>query len=160
MTAPNTLLWECEECHQPRRAAEGEPIPPCACGRQEDFDRNAIDDQGRLTRCPRCGTTEFYRQKDFPQQLGVLIVGLGFVIATVGWLYYSWILWVSALGGSFLIDAVLFYLIMGDVAVCYRCHLRRRGGAIPPSAEPFSLAIGERYRQERLRMEEMKRPRT
>ena len=56
--------------------------------------------------------------------------------------------------GSALFDGLL-YLWVGDVVVCYRCGAHYRD--LPPGEEfrPFELGIGERYRQERLRREEL-----
>ncbi len=41
----------------------------------------------RLQACPWCMTTDLYIQKDFPQGLGLFIVGVGFAISTVFWYY-------------------------------------------------------------------------
>ena len=55
------------------------------------------------------------------------------------------------------IDAVL-YRVVPDVLTCYRCEARL---ADCPAGwarryRPFDLAIGERYRQERLRVEQLR----
>ncbi|MBI3468040.1 MAG: hypothetical protein HY000_33960 [Planctomycetes bacterium] len=93
-----------------------------------------------------------YVQKDFPHRLGLTIFGSGIVLSSVAWglrrspLYWGILLLSAA------VDACLYYLV-GDVTVCYRCLAQYRGNERSPGHAPFDLAIGERYRQERLRLE-------
>jgi hypothetical protein len=49
----------------------------------------------------------------------------------------------------------LLYLVVGDVLVCYRCGAQHRGVAPSPAHQPFDLGIAERYRQERIRREQL-----
>ena len=136
-TAPGLV---CAACHAER------PIAPAAF------------DGGNLAACACCGTTDLYRQKDFPQALGLAIVIVGFAVSTVFW-YYERPLWTYAiLLGSALLDLVLYYKVP-DVTICYRCLAQYRGlGANPGGVfRHFDLAVGERYRQERLRVEELRR---
>ena len=59
----------------------------------------------------------------------------------------------SILLGSAAVDA-LIYIIVGDVVVCYRCAAQHRG--IPSRVfDPHEIAIAERYRQERIRREQL-----
>ena len=63
-------------------------------------------------------------------------------------------LWAILLGSA-AIDG-LVYLIVGDVVVCYRCAARHRG--VPSRAfDPHELAIAEKYRQERIRKEQLQK---
>jgi hypothetical protein len=102
-------------------------------------------------------TADLYIQKDFPQGIGLLIVVTGFAISTVFWYYEMPIATFSVLAASALIDGVLYYTVP-DVTICYRCSSQTRGegsnsdGRFPP----FDLAIGERYRQERIRVEQLR----
>ena len=48
------------------------------------------------------------------------------------------------------------YLMVGDVLVCYRCEAHYRGCTTTDAHQPFEIAIGERYRQEKIRKEQMK----
>jgi hypothetical protein len=48
------------------------------------------------------------------------------------------------------------YLLVGDVVVCYRCEAQYRGFAATDAHKPFEIAVGERYRQERIRRDKMK----
>ena len=76
---------------------------------------------------------------------------IGFLIAN--YLYQQWLAW-GILLGSALIDALL-YLAVSDVVVCYRCDAHHAGFAPNPAHRPFELSVGERYRQEKLRREQM-----
>ncbi|HMC88193.1 MAG TPA: hypothetical protein VKI17_01535, partial [Gemmataceae bacterium] len=49
----------------------------------------------------------------------------------------------------------LLYLWVGDVIVCYRCQAHYRGCESGPKHKPHELGIAERYRQERLRREQL-----
>jgi hypothetical protein len=104
--------------------------------------------------CVLCGNPELYKKKDFPHWLGLTILTvacLGSIIPY--WLYHQWLTW-TILIGSALFDGLL-YLWVGDVIVCYRCNAHYRGVEPDESHKPFELGIGERYRQERLRREQL-----
>lgn len=128
----------------------------CRCGWSRELKPGGLDDDG-LRACLFCGTEDLYVQKDFPHGLGLLIVCLGFAVSTVFWYYYrpAWALGVLLVTAA--LDVVLYYLVP-DVTICYRCLSQFRGDGTNPAARfaPFDLAIGERYRQERLRVEELR----
>lgn len=69
------------------------------------------------------------------------------------WLYDPWLTW-AILIGSAAIDGLL-YLWVKDVVVCYRCQAHYRGLAAGSEHKPFELTIHERYRQERLRRQQI-----
>jgi hypothetical protein len=127
--------WRCPGCDHLLRLAE----PPAA---------------GPLCDCPVCGNAELYIKKDFPHWLGLTILTVACVGSIIPyWLYMQWLTW-TILIGSAVFDGLL-YLWVGDVVVCYRCgaHIRE----FVPSAgyRPHDLGIAERYRQERLRREQL-----
>jgi hypothetical protein len=104
--------------------------------------------------CPVCGNGELYRKKDFPHWLGLSIL----TVACVAFLalkafYHQWWAWVVLIGSA-VFDGLL-YLCVGDVVVCYRCGAHLRGLPPEPAQPPFDLGIAERYRQERLRREQL-----
>jgi uncharacterized protein (DUF983 family) len=154
------LTYACRKCGAVDRvpAVESAPGLRCpACGDERPIAPGAFE-AGGLAACACCGTADFYRQKDFPQALGLAIVVVGFAVSTVFW-YYERPLWTYAiLLASALLDLVLYYKVP-DVTICYRCLAQYRGpGANPGGAfAHFDLAVGERYRQERLRVEEHRR---
>jgi hypothetical protein len=157
------LTFECPRCKATGTAALSEPPSEAVCrrcGTTRALKSESIV-HGRLENCPWCATTDFYIQKDFPEGLGLAIVTLGFVVSTVYWYYERPIPAFAVLLGSALLDMVLFYKVP-DVTICYRCLSQVRGrGANPDGTyHPFDLAIGERYRQERIRIEQMRKGRT
>jgi hypothetical protein len=153
------LTFECPGCsainHVP--ALETAEQGVCRhCGSARPLHRELIP-EGQLRACPWCTTTDLYIQKDFPQGLGLFIVIVGFVISTVFWYYEMPIPAYAVLLTSALLDMVLYYKVP-DVTICYRCLNQIRGEGANPggSIRPFDLAIGERYRQERIRVEELR----
>lgn len=142
---------DCPDCGRPLRFDAADEKVACECGHVAVVDRSAIHD-GRLERCPLCGTREMYLQKDFPHRIGVALVVAGVALATYFWANYSWI---GTFGTLFLFGAVDFLLFYTrkDVTVCYRCLCQFRNAAVHPDHRAFDLAIGERFRQERKRKE-------
>lgn len=126
----------------------------CSCGTQLTPHPDAVA-EGKIIQCPICGTPELYIQKDFPERVGMAIVGLGVVLASIAWANYSWIGTFGILFSFGIVDWIFFYT-RKNVTVCYRCLAQFRGMATNPEHHGFDLAIGEKYRQERLRKAEMK----
>jgi uncharacterized protein (DUF983 family) len=149
------LRIQCPECHQwtvTEQIAAGSWA--CSgCG----FNIAAAPETAaspELRQCRLCGNDELYVQKDFPHWLGMGILVAACVASVVTyalrWITATWCILI----GSALLDG-LMYLAMGSVTVCYRCRTHHRG--FPPNAQhgPFNLATGEKYRQERIRREEL-----
>jgi hypothetical protein len=107
-----------------------------------------------LHACLLCGNTELYKKKDFPHWLGLTILTAACLASIIPyWLYHQWLTW-AILIGSAALDGLL-YLWVGDVVVCYRCDAHYRDFTPDPEHKPFDLGIAERYRQERLRREQL-----
>ncbi|QEH35778.1 hypothetical protein OJF2_43350 [Aquisphaera giovannonii] len=154
------LTFSCPRCqavgHVP--GVERAGVGPCkACGAERALHGEAFE-EGRLAACPWCGTADLYIQKDFPQALGLAIVLVGFAISTVFWYLERPIVTYLILLASALLDMILYYRVP-DVTICYRCLAQVRGEGSNPGGRfrPFDLAVGERYRQERLRVDELRR---
>jgi len=151
------LTYACRKCGAVDRvpAVESSSTLTCPrCGEARPVAASAFDGDG-LHACACCDAEDLYTQKDFPQGLGLAIVVVGFVISTVFW-YYERPLWTYAiLLGSALLDMVLYDRVP-SVTICYRCLAQYRGAGSSPAAKFrfFDLAVGERYRQERIRVEE------
>lgn len=126
---PETSEVACPSCHWTR-----------ACG-----------DSGTRC-CVACGCADLWRQKDFPQKLGIGLVAVAAVLSTIAWGYHRPGLAIGILMGFALVDLLLF-LFMPDVLKCYRCGAQHRGFAHEADVPKFELATHERYRQESLRME-------
>lgn len=153
------LTYECPNCSAVGRvpAVEGEYLATCpACGATRQLHRSASA-EGGLSSCSWCATEDLYIQKDFPHNLGLGIVILGFAVSTVFWAWYMPVVAFAVLLLTAALDVVLYYLVP-DVTICYRCLGQHRGAGSNPEGRfaPFDLAIGERYRQERLRAEELR----
>jgi hypothetical protein len=150
------LTFRCPQCQRSvrRMVSAGDAMQCGACGwsrmcSAEKFDR------GQPACCLVCGCNDLWRQKDFPQRLGLLMVGAGIVLSTVTYALWQPALSLGILMAFALVDFLLF-LFMRDVLVCYRCGARH-GGFEPASQATFNLEVGERYRQERLRLEAARR---
>ncbi|MGE3822421.1 MAG: hypothetical protein AB7I30_23650 [Isosphaeraceae bacterium] len=153
------LTFECPKCGAVGSSSpvEAGGLARCpACPEVRAIRPEAIDAEGLLA-CPLCGTEDLYLQKDFPQGLGLAIVVAAIGISTVFWYQDRPVPALGILLLSALVDMVL-YSRVGDVTICYRCLSQYRGAQANPAGRfhPFDLAIGERYRQERLRIEELK----
>jgi hypothetical protein len=153
------LTFSCPNCGTVGHVAPLETTAEVEC-RQCALARplrlEAIAD-GQLQACPWCMTTELYIQKDFPQGLGLFIVCVGFAISTVFWYYEMPICAYLVLIVSMLLDLVMYHAV-GDVTICYRCLSQLRGAGTNPDGRyrPFDLSSGERYRQERIRAEQLR----
>lgn len=123
----------CENCEWTRTIAEG------------DWKEDAP------AHCLVCGCEDLWRQKDFDQRLGVLIVGIAILLSTVAVAYMMPGVAMLILMGFGLADWLL-YAVLPDRLVCYRCHAQYH--RIPNLAKTaaFDLEVNERYRQEAIRM--------
>jgi hypothetical protein len=133
---PGTGTWRCPGCDH---LVE---VPPAAA-------------EEPVTACLLCGNHEIYKKKDFPHWLGLSILTAACVGSVIPYyLRYPSVTW-AILIGSAAVDGVL-YLCVGDVSVCYRCGAEYRGFRPTPEHKPFELSIAERYRQEKLRREQLR----
>jgi hypothetical protein len=149
------IHFACPDCGRPRRLDL--PGPAESYCRHCDHVLSAPAEAGRasLPACAVCGNTELYRKKDFPHWLGLLIL-TGACLAFLGLMavYQQTWAWVVLLGSA-AFDGLL-YLWVGDAVVCYRCGAEYRGFPPSPEHRPFELGVGERYRQERIRREQLR----
>jgi hypothetical protein len=110
-----------------------------------------------LPACALCGNGELYTRKDFPHALGMaILVGACLASTITYWMYDKTLTWAILLGSA-AFDGLL-YLWVPDVIVCYRCQAHHSGVPVGPEHRPFELTIHERYRQERLRKEQLTSP--
>ena len=156
-----TLTIECPHCHLPQRLDynPAESSLRChECSREIALRTEAMA-QNVVQSCPVCGTKDMYIQKDFPHRLGLSIVGVGTLLSTLAWWRYYYLLALGILLLTAFLDLCLYYLI-GDVLVCYRCLAQIRGSHRNLCHEPFDLGVGERYRQERMRLHQLRQAAT
>lgn len=149
---PVVLKFVCPRCQLRvrQRVEPGQSFKCESCGWSRTCSADDFQ-QGQPAHCLVCGCTDLWRQKDFPQRLGLLMVGMGIVLSTIAYALWYPAISLGILMGFALVDFLLF-LFMRDVLVCYRCGARH-GGFEPVSHAAFDLEVGERYRQERLRLE-------
>jgi hypothetical protein len=153
------LTFECPNCHEVGEVARLSPKARAVCnkcGQARELRPDSFEG-GELRSCPLCATDDLYIQKDFPHGLGLAIVVAGFVVSTVFWYFDRPVPALGVLLVSALVDMVLFRVVP-DVTICYRCLSQYRGEGANAGGRfhPFDLAVGERYRQERLRIAELK----
>ena len=147
------VTYRCPSCDQSTSAdfeASSREIDCGACGTKIGIVDGAAT-RTKLLRCVVCPSQELFVRKDFSQQLGVTIVVIGFVAATIAW-YYRQIYWTYGfLFATALIDVVL-YVLVGNLLECYRCHAQYRGVPGLENHEPFDLETHEKYRQQAARL--------
>ena len=147
------VVFTCPQCEVPAQAGVDQPsdwqCPNC----RHTLHLDQADPA--LSICTICGNHELYKKKDFPHALGmfILVVACGLSFVTYFW-YEWWATW-AILVGTAIFDGLL-YLAVGDVIVCYRCNAHHKGFPARAAHEPHEITIGERYRQERLRREQLK----
>jgi hypothetical protein len=147
------VVFHCPDCEQARRAtlAAGSTMFRCdTCAWSRPLREGDVVD-GVPRRCLVCGCGDLWRQKDFPQRLGLAMVGLGAILSTIAWAYHLPATALGVLLGFALVDLLLF-TFMKDVLVCYRCQARFRDADLGEDYPRFNLETAERYRQEAARM--------
>lgn len=145
------VTFRCPKCDQSQRSGDcrvGGAVE-CSCGWKQPISEG--DATGSApNHCLVCGTLDLWRQKDFPPVLGILCVATGAISALTAWYYHRPVIALSILMGFAILD-MLLYNFMSDVLVCYRC--RARHGQVDLSGrDAYDHELGERYRQEEIRM--------
>ncbi len=135
-----SVTYPCRQCQAPlERALDGGDAAPCAqCGAAQELSKR-YQENGAVLRCPACDLKVLYRQKDFRQALGCVVVLVASILAPFTF-YLS-------LVAAALIDAVLYWLAR-DVVICYgfQCRAHIRGLPPGPGVLPFDLSIHDYYR--------------
>ena len=96
------LDFKCPRCEQTGRVTDGlnEDLLACpTCEFKRSIPASTWDD-GRLAECLACGERDLWRQKDFPQAVGIGLVVLGGVLSTIAWAQYQpeWAIGILMLG--------------------------------------------------------------
>lgn len=149
------LTYHCPKCDQPNRSANLAELTELTCEHcdwSRPFDEESGWREPAPRECLRCGNSDLWRQKHFPQWLGLLFVGAGALTSSIAWAYHRPILALGILMGFALID-MLLYLTMPDVLVCYRCKTKHHAADVSGHGA-FDHELGERYRQEKIRLEQ------
>ena len=146
------VTFRCPNCDQSQRSGDCQVggAVQCGCGWSKPLTKHDIAGDAP-NHCLICGTLDLWRQKDFPLVLGLLFVGIGAISSSIAVYYYHPVWAIGILMALALLDMVL-YLVMSDVLVCYRC--RARHGKVDLTGRvAYDHELGERYRQEELRMQ-------
>ncbi|WP_437203511.1 hypothetical protein [Planctomicrobium sp. SH664] len=146
------LTFICPHCDQSQRSPELRAGDVLLCGDCE-WKRPLSDEALQSTvpsECLRCGNPDLWRQKNFPQWLGLTFVAVGAVTSSIAWGYHRPILALAILMGFALLDMIL-YMVMPDVLVCYRCRTKHHQTEMGEHAG-FNHELAERYRQEQIRL--------
>jgi hypothetical protein len=113
-----------------------------ACGTETTLELSpSLHERRIVDRCPACAGEQIYVQRDFNQKAGLAIVVVGAVLAPFT-PYYASLFAAAAL------DAAL-YLLLPEIAVCYRCQAHFRGFLRNPRHQPFDLHLAEQYEVKR-----------
>jgi hypothetical protein len=148
------VVFCCPTCERPARAtpSAGGELSCTHCHWSRPVGKEERLEEGPR-RCLVCGCDDLWRQKDFPQNVGLAIVALGAILSSLFWWKHMPLTSLGILLAFALADMVLF-MVMKDVLVCYRCKARYLD--VPPDASvgAYSLDTAERYRQEAARIDQ------
>ena len=148
------VRFACPICETPGRLTIPGTAWQCpACDHRVQADERVTATS--LPVCAICGNVDLFKKKNFPHQLGLAILTIACVLSFVTYLSYEKVLTWAILGGTAVFDVLLF-LWVGDAVVCYRCGATHTNITPGPDHKPFELGTAERYRQERLRREQVK----
>lgn len=150
---PLIVTYRCPHCGESCRhgVSESTAVLTCAsCHRSLRTTPSAIQ-EGHVTKCLVCPSSELFIRKNFPQRLGVGIVALGFALSCVAWFYHLLVTTFAILFATALIDVVL-YVLLGEVLECYRCHAQYYGDEDLTQHDAFDLEVHERHRQMQARL--------
>ncbi len=138
MSRDPEIAFACPACGAEAQAGlDGRGRCP-KCGAEPALDLSAsIRERRVVDRCPLCQGEQLYVQRDFNQRAGLLIVIVGAALAPFTPYYAS-------LFAAAAIDAVL-YVLLPEIAVCYRCQAHFRGFTRNPKHEAFDLHLAEQY---------------
>lgn len=122
------------------------------CQQKLSVPSGSVEDK-RVCRCLVCPSTDLYVRKDFPQRLGVALVGVGIVGSSIAW-YYANLYWTFGILFSTALIDVLLYALVGDALMCYRCDALYRHVDEMDAHGAFDLETHEKFRQLAARMKE------
>ena len=147
------IACSCPGCAAPLRAsvAPEQPEVRCPCGWTRTLSKEQASEAPLA--CVACGCADLWRQKDFPQKLGLTLVAAAAILSTITWANHMPALTIGILL-VFAMGDFLLYMLMPDVLVCYRCGARHRRTPIDDEHPRFNLETAERYRQQRIRLAE------
>ena len=146
------VLFRCPSCELPSQVVFGDTERPIACTRCGWQSQQVATSQSETpSECCVCGCGDLWRQKDFPQRIGLLLVAVAAVLSTIAWANHQPELSIGILM-AFALGDLLLYTFMKDMLVCYRCGARHRKTEIDAEHPGFNLETNERYRQQAIQL--------
>lgn len=136
------IRYACPQCgveHQKDAADESTLLDCGRCGYVGLFPTDWTRDLN-VERCPICGNTELYRQKDFNHRVGIIVLIFGAIFAYMT-KYVSLVF-------AGILDLIL-YLTAPEVLTCYHCRTQVRGHRPGSEHGRFDPRIDERVRKDR-----------
>ncbi len=131
-------LGEGEICSKRNKIKHVETVQKTQCKKcfheKQIFVSNALRNNKILENCPLCEKQDFYTQRDFPQEMGCLIVLVGAIF--VPWTYGL------SLAVVAIVDFILFR-ILPNISVCYHCLSKIRGTQANTKHKPFDHNVFE-----------------
>jgi hypothetical protein len=101
-----------------------------------------------VNRCWVCGNEEFFLQKDFNRELGIVILLGSVMVSLLSMLLIGHLFGIFCLLIVFLVDWAIYHLL-ATVTVCYLCQSVYRGFPRNPGHEGFYLGSEEKYKKRR-----------
>jgi hypothetical protein len=146
------LLFRCPQptCHGRIQISPNAPESGSArcphCGATAKINVSEALLRGDVTQCAVCNGAEFFIRKDFPQKLGLTLVMVFGIVASVFFYYKNVLATFASLAALVVIDAAI-YLFVGRVTVCYRCRAEYRNTVYNSDHHGFDLATSEKYEE-------------
>ena len=102
-----------------------------------------------VEKCAICSCEEFYIQKDFNRQLGLMVAASSLMVAFLVMLLSGHLSGLYCLFALAVVDGLIYWK-WKNVTVCYLCHAIYRGFESNPSHSGFYLGNEEKYKHLRI----------
>jgi hypothetical protein len=110
-----------------------------------DWDR-ALDDQGRLRKCPACGCPELYVRRLFPPLTGfVVVMVIGLLCFALYGLEVVPTTPLLVIGALIVLANIIFALLSPRYLVCYSCSSRYHDTKISRDHGEWDAAVAARH---------------
>lgn len=147
-----SIQFTCPACEKEYHLPGGAPAA-AECGHEScpgcgfKFETSLKDFNGErpVEKCAICGTQEFFIQKDFNRQLGILIAICSLMIVFLLMVFVHHLVGLYCLFALAFVD-FLIYWRFGNVTVCYLCTTIYRGFNQGDHHKGFYLGSEEKYK--------------
>tara|TARA_B100000749_G_C18393301_1_gene451272 strand:- start:581 stop:1105 length:525 start_codon:yes stop_codon:yes gene_type:complete len=153
-----SVQFACPRCdgehHLPGGICEKGELPTghaCCPGCEFNFDVG-LDDytaEKSVEKCAICSCEEFYIQKDFNRQLGLMVAASSLMVAFLVMVLFGHRPGLYCLFALAAVDA-LIYWSWKNATVCYLCHAIYRGFKPSPQHSGFYLGNEEKFKHLRI----------